>query len=87
MSVICMSMYSYTEVCTFPQVVLHVRTKYVLFFLSTYLVHTPMYCVYKILQGMLFYVVRLWETILCVRGMYAVVLQHLISAPNGVQHT
>ena len=76
MSVICVRMYSYTEVRTFPKVVTQVRTEYVLFFLSTYLVHTRTYCVYKILQGMLFYVVRLWETILCVRGMYAVVLQH-----------
>ncbi len=30
----------------------------------------------KILQRMLFYVECLWETILCVRDMYAVVLQH-----------
>ena len=36
---------------------------------------------------MLFYVVYLWETILCVHGMYDVVLQHEISAPKGVQHT
>ena len=58
MSVIFVRMYSYTEVCTFPKVVPQVRTEYVLLFLSMYLVHTRTYCVYKILQGMLFYVVR-----------------------------
>jgi hypothetical protein len=41
----------------------------------------------KILQWTLFCVVCLWETILCVRDMYAVVLQDWISAPIGVQHT
>jgi hypothetical protein len=41
----------------------------------------------KILHWMLFYVVCLWETILCVRDMYVVVLQYRISAPIGVQHT
>ena len=30
----------------------------------------------KILQWMLFYAVCLWETILCMRDMYAVVLQY-----------
>jgi hypothetical protein len=34
------------------------------------------YVFIKLLQRMLFYVVCLWETILCVRDMYAVVLQH-----------
>ncbi len=64
-----------------------VQTKYVLFATSTYLVRTifPEYvrgtywyvlCLQKILQWMLFYVVCLWETILCVLDMYAVVLQY-----------
>ncbi len=30
----------------------------------------------EILQWMLFYVACLWETILCIRDMYAVVLQY-----------
>ncbi len=55
-------------------------TKYVLFVLSKYFVHTCMYYVTKILQGIQFYIVCLWEMILCVmarvRDMYAVVLQH-----------
>ncbi len=33
------------------------------------MVHTGMYCVYKILQWMLFYAVSLWEMILCVRDI------------------
>jgi hypothetical protein len=41
----------------------------------------------KILQWMLFYVICLWETILCVCSMYAVVLQYWIGAHIGVQHT
>jgi hypothetical protein len=53
-----------------------VLTKYKLFSHSTCLVHTGMYCVYKKLQSMLFYVVCLWEMILCVLDMYVVVLQY-----------
>ncbi len=51
---------------------------YFKFSISTYVVHTAaVLCTVftKILQWMLFYVVCLWETIQCVRDMYAVVLQ------------
>ncbi len=41
----------------------------------------------KILQLMLFHVVSLWETILCVLDMYAVVLWYWISATIGVRHS
>jgi hypothetical protein len=39
---------------------------------------------YKNIAEDALYVVCLWETILCVSGMYAVVLQHEISAPQVI---
>jgi hypothetical protein len=61
-------MYSYEHNTYFlPQV----RTRYVLF---SHILACTVFT--KILQWMLFYVVYLWETILCMRDMYAVVLQY-----------
>ncbi len=58
------------EYCPFPQI------KYLLINWYVYSVHTVCTVFTKILQMMLFYVVCLWERILCVCGMYAMVLQH-----------
>ncbi len=69
-------LYEYVLVQTSMYFVPQVRKKYVLFSLSAYLVHTGMYCAYKHIAGDDFCVVCLWETILCVRDMYVVVLQH-----------
>ena len=74
---VCTGLYYYTFPVPSTYYFPRVRTRYIL----VCTVFT------KIMQWMLFYVVCLWETILCMRDMYAVVLQYWISAPIGVQHT
>jgi hypothetical protein len=81
-----MSMFLYTYTFHPKYLPKYVLSMYYFFKYVHGILYTCAYCVYKILQGMLFYVVCLWERILCVCDMYVVVLQHYISAPIGVQH-